>query len=128
MSGITAGQAAYEAFQQAFPAEDWGPWEHLDNLPADEGEIAARPGWEAVAKAAVIAYIEANGCDPVDWHAVVAEAGGWSSERDELRAARDEARSVVAEMCSVLAEYWEGGQDNDQIVQWRERAGIGAGQ
>jgi hypothetical protein len=49
-------------------------------------------------------------------------------ERDELRAERDEARAVVREMCAVLAEYGEGGQDNDQIVQWNERAGTKPGE
>lgn len=58
----------------------------------------------------------------------------WQRERWEAaeeaaqataKAERDEARAVVAEMCVVLAEYGEGGQDNDQIIQWRERSGIG---
>jgi hypothetical protein len=40
----------------------------------------------------------------------------------------DEAREVVAEMLKVLAEYGEGGEHNDQIVAWRDRAGLEAAQ
>jgi hypothetical protein len=106
------------------------------------GEIWANQGpsrsalWEDAAKAA----IEAAPQDPMweqaymEVQSVLDEALG-SGEDDGagagiaadvllLVAQRDEARAVVREMCAVLAGYGEGGQDNDQILQWRERAGI----
>jgi hypothetical protein len=45
---LAAGKAAYEAFQRAFPSEDWGrPWNLLDDLADD-----AREGWADIAEAA----------------------------------------------------------------------------
>lgn len=65
----SAGQAAYE---RAAQLRDWDttaellPW---DNLPPEVQYI-----WEQTAQAAVAAYIELNGADPVDARAVIAEA------------------------------------------------------
>jgi hypothetical protein len=39
---LSPERAVYEAFQRAFPAEDWGPWELLSTED--------REGWQDVAK------------------------------------------------------------------------------
>lgn len=62
MSEKTPGRAAYEA---VFPDRSAFGW---DDLPP-----ATHALWESAANAAVAAYIEANGRDPVDLRALVAE-------------------------------------------------------
>jgi hypothetical protein len=98
MTGISPAQAACEAFWAAVGA---GP----DGQPPDAAwqwaqTMNTQDAWDAAALA------------------VLAQAF------PGLKHQRDEARAVVREMCSVLAEYGEGGQDNDQVVQWRQRAGL----
>ncbi len=74
MSGKTAGQAAYEAYDQ-------GLTEQFDVFPDDPVHVpyanladAERTCWEAAAQAAIAAYIAANGCDPADARSIIAEA------------------------------------------------------
>jgi hypothetical protein len=42
VTALSPERAVYEAFQRAFPAEDWGPWELLS---AED-----REGWQDIAK------------------------------------------------------------------------------
>lgn len=110
-----------EIFQRAHGGDSWA------NLgPA--GQACVQAGAEAVAMDVMRRW------HPPELAAAMAEN---RQLRDQLAAAvnptaadYDHAAEIlklcdlVAEMCAVLAEYGEGGQDNDQIVQWRQRAGL----
>lgn len=107
MTEVSPGQAAYEAFQRAFPSEDWGPWDGLDDIPPDEGEAAPRPGWEAVALA---------GC------------GEWAKILADITEQRDELRSVLAEIFASMemtATQYPQDLQKVRLDSWRARAKLG---
>jgi hypothetical protein len=97
LTGISVGRAAYEAFQRAFPSEDWGPWESLEDFPAGDPCIPVCAGWEAVARAAV-------------------EAAELTHDAD-LRAERDELRACL----SSLLDRTEGSRvlTDDETAEYR---------
>jgi hypothetical protein len=76
VTAATPGQAAYEALHAARGERSgdvpWCvPWGELNEFP---GVDIHREDLEVAAQAAIAAYIEANGRDPVDVRSVVAEA------------------------------------------------------
>jgi hypothetical protein len=70
VSGPTPGQAVYERWhallRRRFPGIAAIGWDELIE--------SARAEWEDIARAGIAAYIEANGRDPVDPAAVIADA------------------------------------------------------
>jgi hypothetical protein len=107
MTAVTSspGQAVYEAHQafmiRCFPGIAEIRWGELSE--------EAQAEWEGIARAGVAAYIEANGADPVDARAVIAEVveadmaprfAAVVAEREALRlklTARDEAFGKLAD-------------------------------
>jgi len=91
----TPGQAAHDSLRDSAPAafgrpaSDFATW---DQLPPDKQERMADAGRKEIA-----AYIEANGGDPVDWRALVAEAVKPAAEFDA-------ARLEIARLNMLLAE------------------------
>ena len=92
---VTPGRAAYEAFQKAFPSEDWGPWDGIE-VACDE-----HAGWEAIAAAGA-----ATGLNEL--RELVAEILG------EFKPGSPPVTSWHAE--ARISE--------DRIAGWRERAGL----
>jgi hypothetical protein len=117
MSGKTPGRAAYEAFQRAFPAEDWGPWDKLGQFDGDE----PRTGWENIATAATDAYIAAATAAVSDGSTnTAAILGEVYAALRTVEAERDDLRALVAEMDAALGPR-PNGISNPQRAKWRER-------
>jgi hypothetical protein len=68
----TPGRAVYEAQHAAMRRRFPG----IAEIRWDELSAEAQAEWEDIARAGIAAYIEANGCDPVDARSVILEAAG----------------------------------------------------
>ncbi len=112
MNGATPAQAAANAFVTGCTAR--GITASAAAVPP-EGKLDVRELWADVAKAAVAAYIEANGGDPVDPARVITEAVA-----PELRAVYRERARLVAYLAacypSVLCPASDVDDDGWSIV------------
>ncbi len=91
-----SGRAAYEAYAQTSDGKSLVSGAPLPSW--DEQRPELREAWDAAARAAVAAYIEANGRDPVDAAAVIAEA-----VVPELAGIREQLRAVYTERARLVA-------------------------
>ena len=94
MNGVTPGQAAYEAFQRAFPDETWGPWERIGDFDDDVDPGSSRRGWEDIAQAAIGAALDDGRVVSLDQHARV--VAGSSARITELEVHAEHALEDIA--------------------------------
>lgn len=112
MTDRTPGQAVYEAQHAAMRRRFGG----IAEIRWDELSGEAQAEWEDIARTGVAAYIEVNGCDPVDARSVILEAAGLDGL--ESAALKGQVSGLLTALSSlpVLADEWEAdaaGLDRD---------------